>query len=434
MAVPTRGTKTSAGGGTAFVANTSIKASEVNTDFDNIYNEMDNLENANIAASANIALTKIGDASASDTDHATGTDPGDSSSHSNPTTAEGEFEQLRYVAKRQAVGTNAKRLDGTATTDDCYWGDDPVRGPNLIRNGNFAVKTTAAGSAPDGWALVLTPGTCTTTTAGVTEGHSTMRALRVAASGAGSEGIQQTLVGLKASTKYQVGCRVKVNVAGDIVSLTTTGASNGSSGAFDDLDLRTSSTTYTTLSGTILTDSTPTDIVVQLLAIADGDSFDATHVWVRECAEDPLPLSDTAYAYDEITTNTTDHYAAGPIGNGDSGLSADVVCPGPGYVIHVAAKLDVEATGANTAIMMLLEENGTEVDCAYSYIDGNAARNKATVTFDYVNTNPTPGTTYTYTVSGQGQGDDVTRNGSAFSVETPKSWIRVRAYLESGGH
>jgi 2-hydroxychromene-2-carboxylate isomerase len=37
---------------------------------------------------------------------------------------------------------------------DAYWGDDPVVGPNLIRNGSMSVKTTAAGAAPDGWVLV----------------------------------------------------------------------------------------------------------------------------------------------------------------------------------------------------------------------------------------------------------------------------------------
>ena len=65
---------------------------------------------------------------------------------------------------------------------------------------------------------------------------------------------------------------------------------------------------------------------------------------------------------------------------------------------------------------------------------GNAARDKGSFSFAWVKANPTPGTTYTYTVFGAGQGDTIDRNGAALVAETPRSWIRCRAVLESGGH
>ena len=431
MAIPVRGTKSSAGGGTAFVASTDILASEVNTDFDNIYNEMDNIDDDNVAASADIALTKLADTSGTDTAHATATTPGDSSSHTLPTTAEGEVQQLRYAVKRAVVGTNAKRLDGTTTTDDCFWGDRPARGPNLIRNGNFAIKTTAAGSAPDGWSLVGTPGTCTTTTTGVTEGHSTMRAIRIASAGAANEGISQTLAGLKASTRYQIGCRGKVNAGGDILGLVTTGASGAT---FGNLSLQTSSTSYVTLSGVILTDATPTDIVVQLLAVADGDSVDVTHVWVRECTEDPLPQSNTPWAVSTITTATPNHYADAVLT--DAGVIVSIVCPGPGYVIEVHGTAATSASGSSVqAIFCLLENGVTFVDTHSFYLDSTGTRDKGTAKLFYVNTNPTPGTTYTYIIEGCGIGDTLNRNPAASAAaELVATTIRARAYLESGGH
>jgi hypothetical protein len=436
MATIARGTKSSAGGGTAFVANTDALASELNTDFDTAYSAINgNLDNDNIASGAAIETSKIDGYSDSATERTTETTPGVTGSVSDASTLAGELERLRYKIKELGLGSSVKRLDGTAGVDLISWIDTPARGPNLIRNGNFAVKTTSAGSAPDGWALVGTPGTCTTTTAGKTEGEESARAIRIAASGAANEGISQTLVGLKASTKYQVGCRGKVNTAGDILGLVTTGADGAT---FGNLSLQTSSTSYTTLSGVIVTDSTPTNIVVQLLAVADGDSVDVTHVWVRECSTDPLPLSDSAWAVNTVTTSSADHYSDGAFVN--SGVSVSIVVPGPGYVIEVHGKADVGASGTSVNGVFKLDEDedsggGVDRDYDYVYLDGTAAREKATARLFYVNTNPTPGATYTYRIYGAGGGDTLDRNpGSPLAGETASTTIRVRAYLESGGN
>ncbi len=428
MATIVRGTK-SVGGGTNFTTGT-ILASEVNTDFNTIVNDYNgNITDANVAAAAAIESTKVDGYSDTAAEMADEVSPGVTGGTSAASTMKEELQRLRYKLKQIGTGTATARLDATAGVDLISWFDLPQIGPNLIRNGNFAIKTTAAGSAPNGWTLVGTPGTCTTTTAGVTEGHSTMRAIRIASLGATLEGIQQTLVGLKASTKYVIGCRAKVNVAADIFRLVTTGAV---AATFDDLALDTSSLTYVTKAGVIQTDTTPTDIVVQLLTVADGDSADITHVWVRECAEDRIPTSNSPWAYQEITTNTADFYASNVLT--DSGLTVNVVPPGPGYVVEVKCKMTTAASGSQMNGVFVLKENGTEVDSAYIYLNDTGTRERGIVPFDYVKRDPTPGTTYTYTVEGAGVGDSMDLNCIATAVaETPKTWIRCRAVLESGG-
>src|SRR3990172_6985718 len=334
MSTIARGTKASAGGGTSFVANTDALAAEVEYDFATLYADYNgNISDANVASGAAIEETKIDGQSDSAAERRTETSPGDTASPIDATTLAGEIARIRFKLKELGLGTSTARQT-TAAGDDVYWIDTPQMGPNLIRNGSFAVKTTAAGAAPDGWVLVGTPATCTTTTAGITEGHLTMRAIRIAA-GAGdtNEGISQTLVGLKASTKYVVGCRAKVSGAGgEIFSLTTTGAGGAT---FGNLNLTTSSSTYVTIAGQIITHATPANIVVQLLAVGNSDIIEVTHCWVRECATDRLPMSNTAWAYGQITTISPNHYTPANTFVDSQITGVSVVPPGPGYFIEV---------------------------------------------------------------------------------------------------
>src|SRR3990172_6494239 len=157
MTTIARGTKASAGGGTSFVANTDALAAEVEYDFATIYAEFNgNISDANVASGAAIEETKIDGQSDSAAERRTETTPGDTASPSDATTLAGEIARLRFKIKELGLGTATARQT-TAAADDVYWIDTPQMGPNLIRNGNFPLNTTAAGSAPDGWALVGTP-------------------------------------------------------------------------------------------------------------------------------------------------------------------------------------------------------------------------------------------------------------------------------------
>lgn len=82
----------------------TIKSSEINSNYDTLYNEFNgNIDNNNVKASAGIAPSKIDDYSTNATQMQTTTDPGDVGSESLPTSLQGEIERLRFKIK-QIVG------------------------------------------------------------------------------------------------------------------------------------------------------------------------------------------------------------------------------------------------------------------------------------------------------------------------------------------
>ena len=87
-------------------------------------------------------------------------------------------------------------------------------------------------------------------------------AVVVTSTGTGSS-ITQVLSNLKPSTTYNVSGRVKVT-AGDTAKLYTTGADT-------ELDLSSTSTSWETVTGTFITDATPTDVALKLGSDTDGD-------------------------------------------------------------------------------------------------------------------------------------------------------------------
>lgn len=418
-----RGTKASAGGGTAFVTATTILADEVNTDFDTVYTAVNSILDGTSA----IEPTGIDGYSDSSTERQTETTPGTTGSESDASTLAGELERIRYKLHEIGLGISTVR-NTTASGDDTYWIDTPQMGPNLIINGNFAIGLES--SVPPGWTNVNTA-TLALTTAGKTEGDANMRALRITAAGSANEGVSQTLSGLKASTKYVVGCRAKAT-AGDTFSLVTTGASGAT---FGNLTLTTTSTSYVTLAGVIVTDSTPTDIVVKLLAVADTDVVDVTHVWVRECSTDRLPMSNVHTGYSQITTDTANHYTTG--GWTDSGAGpVTIIVPSDGYTVEVRCLATVSsANSGDNFAFRLREAGGGTLKTFYGCI--GTAQGTQSVEFSYVDRSPAPGGTLSYTLEGQPANNAMGRNHGESTTtfsETAVTSITVRAYLSSGGN
>lgn len=432
MTVPVRGTKSSAGGGTAFVSGTDVLAAEVNTDFDNAYSALAALDNDNISASADIALTKLADISATSATHDDTTTPGDSSSHTLPTTLSGEVQQLRYTIERLALGLAADRVDGSGT-GTTFWGDLPARGPNLIKNPSFAGGSASGTTPPTSWTDLGT-GTPTfsqvaLTGATLTEGKG--RELRIQAGAAAVAGVTQTLSGLKASTRYLVVARARRTTSA--VHLVTTGADAASS--FRNIDDSSSSTTYVTLKGVIQTDSTPTNIVVQLKTNgASGDDVSFAFCGVYECAADIVEIGGTANTTIEATTSYNVPVASF---TAITGVSAAVYCPADGMEIHVQATLHFEnASGTDRQLGINIAENGSAVSDYYQEITIPQG-DLATVHFNYVRNNPTPGTQYTYTfttrASGGSAGDIVSPGTTTVTgAGTKTNRARVRAVRVSG--
>lgn len=420
MSIPARVTK--ANGSTDWADGETLTATHLNGDINPLYTTLSGgIEDDNVASGAAIDPTKIDDYAASVTEARTQSDPGVSDAESQATTLAGEIERLRYAISRLASGTAVRHYDGS-NTEQVFYGDSPVRGPNLVRNPSFEVKTTGSTAAPDGWTLVGSPTSVTQTAAGVTNGGG--YAIRVVARASNADGLSQTFAGLKASTKYRVAARVKVNTAGHTVRLVTTGAIG--SGSFQNVDLSSSSTSYTNLVGLIQTDGTPTDIVVQFLGATDAnaDSFDIDDVSVRECANEPVGSK----GYVCVQDSSTD--ATGSIGTSLSAfpandqLSAAVTCPGPGYTIRVSATGNATDSNGAHSWVMTLKENGSQVAVGTAG-HHSAATGSSGSAISYVKLNPTPGTTYTYTTEAAGTGSPVPNGSHATTAVTLESRIIV---------
>lgn len=415
----TRSTKAS--GGTAFVDGNIILASEVNADFDVIVNlvngniDTNNLSasagivsgqildgtllNADVNASAAIAYSKfsqtaaqqdadiVDDFSATEPEMVTVTSPGITGTASLATNLEEELARLRYAIKRLAVGVNAKYTSGAATMS---WIDGPVRGGNLSFNGSFEVKASASPAAPDGWALVGVPTTVEQAETAVTLGEG--KEIHIVARASNIDGISQTYAGLKASSQYLVMVYAKAATVSDTCGLITTGAT----GTFGNLALTTSATTYTPLVGYISTDTTPTNIVVSLVAAANAqaDDCDYDQFGVYSVDADVMHPSGSVAQSIRKTSNQTFSSASY---TAFTSLSTVITVPGPGYWIETTADFALEraAGSSNVNIGARIQENGTT--CAIKERTLTTTTEAVPISMSCVNTAPTPGTTYTYT-------------------------------------
>jgi len=340
------------------VAGSGSGSSDINTDVNTAYNEFNGgIENVNIKAtagivgtklasgtltdtqinaSAGIDPTKINDRSANDAQQVTLSDPGDSDSNTLATNLAEEIEQLRHEIKKLSVGVSAKITDGLSSglgaNGKAAWFDGGVIGPSVIRNGSFldAEAESTGPTAPYGWSVVDGggggPSTLTPVTLDVAEGKG--HAIHMVDSNdVGRDGISQTLAGLKASSRYLVVARIKPITT--TWKLTTTGAI----GTFGNLNLSTASggSLWETLAGIIETDSTPTDIVVNLIA---GNAQSACHAALCSCYSiDGDFLDRTTNLVRHKKSNSTD------IPTIISETEISVVVPAQGLLIRVDARI-----------------------------------------------------------------------------------------------
>ena len=396
-------------GQTVFIDNVPLPASDLEAEFTAI-----NTALGLCAAASGIDASSIDDYSATATEQKTQTDPGTGSSLSPATTLEEEIARLRYTISRLGLGVTVPyRYDGSSNVA-CAWVDYPARAENLATNGGFELKTTGSTAAPDGWTLVSTPTTCAQATPSASQGKG--KSIRIVAD-ASNDGISQTFAGLKAGTRYLVLAKALASVG--TAKLTVTGADATSQ--FRDITLTSASASWTTLSAIIQTDSTPTDIVVSLLATSASDDVEFDHFGIYECSQD-VNLTPRGYvATSSVTTSTGSHYTVGS--PADSGCSVTVVAPAPGYVIRVQGSMPVQNSGGSNAnLQTLLKQNGSA-----AAVVGNMALAGGvflTATVEFVNSAPVPGTAYTYTMEGQTTNVALDRNPT-LSLGTATTYIRA---------
>lgn len=411
MGIIVRGTK--AAGGTAFTASTSAKASEVNTDFDTAYSEINgNLDNDNIKSSAAIAISKlatinpedIDDYSATAAEAATAVDPGVSDSEMLAADVSDELERLRYKLEEIALGINATRENASGTTTT-YWGDLPARGGNLINNASFSVKLSATSTdAPDGWTKEGTPTSLDLADTAVGEGGG--KELNIVAAAA-DDGVSQTFVP-KASTCYLVLARVKKNSGTGNPRLTTTGADATSD--FRDITITTTSTSFTTLKGVVQSDSIPANLKVSIEG-TDACDFDVSHVAIYECTTDFLaPPGGGLLVRDSdgttATTFTNGSWASVP------GCQVTITPPGPGYgcLIMCTVTVGAPAGGGGNLDMRLRQSidaggNTTIADGVTIRVD--QANAEASGNFNMIVTGMQGGAVYAFSLEGQGTSNAV---------------------------
>jgi hypothetical protein len=405
-------------GGTDWQTYDSFNPDDINGDINAIVNVLngniddDNLDVSGItttsitagcaggACSNPLSLADLDDYWATEAEGATNTDPGDSGADVPATTAEGEIARLRYVAKRALIGLNVERENGALV--DVDWWEHPVRGPNLIRNGQFGVDSDADGLA-DNWTLVDGGGGPTASITALTVAEGGGNEQRIQDATGGGDGLEQVVDGLKAATRYLVVARVKQANAADTTNLTITGGL--AAGEWDQISTRpitfTGTTAYLVKGGVVITTAVPADLTIQILSTAAADDFYVADVVMFELSEDFIPAPSTFGFH--IRDTTKQDAGAGAWAN-ITALVADVMPRGSADIIEVHTSVSFSnldgGAAAHHGVCVRLHEDGAVVSGPTCTVVPNvaigAAGNVATLSLSYVNTAATPGTELTY--------------------------------------
>lgn len=332
--------------------------------------------------------------STTDGDQAADQAPGISGAQVNGVDLEDDLEQLRYAIRRMAVGIGTTRNAGVGEVE---WFDKPAFGQNLVQNGRFAAWGGASATAPLAWTKVLTPPVCQVDSRSTAEGQG--RELQIQSNATG-QGVEQSISGLRANTLYYL--RVRCRCVSGSFQISTTGGSGAVFGNF--LETVTSASNIE-VTGVILTDATPTAIVIRLLSLGGSDVFFVSEVdllAMGPAADDGVPRA--ANELPEQWTRTATKAALQTVTVGGSWTTLTsltdlaVFVPGPGYQILVTAVVPAtsNAGGSRSAFAIKLRQDFN--DGGYGDLSGtiaiatsNQADQPQTIVTQAVIDNPTPG-------------------------------------------
>jgi hypothetical protein len=408
-----------ADGGTDWDTGEVLTATRLNGDINPIVNEFNGeIDNANIASDAAIEMSKLDDTTAAAIDAAAIDDysatEAESDNSEDPGTADNtdlaenlqeEIAQLRYKIEQLTIGTSATTVtSGGGTDTDAHWVDGPFRGGNLIYHGGFdawqQADCVAGACAAEGlWDLETATADLKDTALTEAEGFGDGMGMQITANGAGVSGLKQTLNGLKADTRYLAITGVRPTT-GDSCRMFTAGA-DGTEMSIDSA----SDNAWEVISGTFETDSTPTDVVLKIVSVANGDICLFDNVGVFEIGGDPVPQGGVIIAT-EATTETADGLGVGMTDVPDNGgsLEATVTPSVPGCVIEVDAYITVKDDGGDefVASCQLLENGGSASALRIAGVEeaalGDVQSVYASMAMHRVNVAPVAGTAYLYTV------------------------------------
>ena len=453
MSTHSRNTK--ANGTTEWANGDQVLASEHNDEWNDFLNDYNgNITNANISGSAAIAVSKIATISLDDLDDHSANDAeflgvgaalGDSFSVSNlPTDGSDEIEALRRRIKFNAGGTNLKGKDDSAVSA-LGWIEPPCIGPNLLTNPGFEDQATSGTDTPTGWTLDGTP-TVTMTAQDSDAFGTSKRSISIAGT---SEGLEQTVSGLKASTKYRLIVLYK-RVDGTVNFSTTGALGTGDYQNFSE-DI-TTGTSVSILQAVVKTDSSGSDVTVHLgVENAGSDEVQVYYVSFREMADDApleLPSIPVKVAVDDTqqtgfptqtpaTTNALEWEARDELA-----LSQYIPYQGYRMTYTVTINYQEENSGSTDSMQygFRLKLNGTVVDGPYieaNYDAGTVDDQRQiarTVTLTHTVDNPAPGTNHAFTVEGAWRDSSgftkMTLNPTSTDGDTVQSVSRARLIVD----
>jgi len=430
MGTYTRPSKSVSGEGTtSYIDGNKLPASELNADFDNLVTLVNgNLNSDNISSTAGIPGTalaaladidpsKIGDYSGSASEMRTVTSPGDSASPSLPTTLKQEIARLRYAIRGTKPAQVSAQYMDTGVLTAASWSEPPLVGPNLIQNGGFNDQSVTSGDPPTGWTESGSLGA--TSIAGPDSNYLAYGVDKkyYQLTTSGEVTLQQVVKGLRASTKYLVGCAYSLTAAGSLKFQTVNAVGSGSTDYtdFSVTDSSAAATSVEVINGIVKTDASATDITVELVTASSGTTTARLlNVWFYEL-NDAIPTvvesipTQTATANSEVT-NLPSTVASGTNWATNwtdiSTLALSQYIPNPGYRLIYEVKISWASALGDEAYFygFRLEMN----DGSDSYPDGphievfdnhGASNGQAagTVTLTHTVDNAVPGATYVFT-------------------------------------
>ena len=417
MGTVARGAKR--GGGTDFSDSTVAEASEVNTDFNTLYTEVNGaLDEDNISGSAQIpnsSLAEIDCAKVSDNSEDSAaflntTAPGDTVSQNRPTDLEEELEILRYrIGANRHLVTNLNYIANDSSVTSAGWLEPSIVGPNLAPNAGLEAHSGTGTDAPVGWAITGTPTGMAIDAAGTASMGLDKRSFRVLAGTAGG-GINYTVGGLKAGVKYL--CGVAYDGTVGEFNLDTTGAL--ATGAYKNVAYSDATTPAVTIQQFILKAAIPaTDVVVNFTGTADDADFNLHYVWFYELT-DNTPIQTPHIPMQTASTSTEATFPTTWVGADDwqtdtlTDLSLSQYAPMQGYRFVYEVSIPFVTTTqksdyrAYAAIQLQIDAGSVDTveGPVISYGNQSASADEAGDTFNlkYMVENPTPGSTYNFTL------------------------------------
>jgi hypothetical protein len=377
-----------------------LPASELNVDFDTIYNDYNgSITNANLSAAAAIDPTKIDDYSGDVVTANTVADAGDSAVPVLANNMAAELIHLRYALKRLAGAVTIQYKNAANAMADAGPNEPPIRGFNLIHSGCFSIFNntgTPPAAAPVDWNFIGARqwAAGTTGTAPVAEGSA--KTLRVVTATGAEEGAYQTLPALKASTKYLIGARVKA-VTGTLVFRTLGGLGAGNN--YQDFSISTTSASFVSLAGIVKTDASATGISVYFGSTGVGNTFEVFDVFAYELSDDIRAVPNVSVQYNSLAAAAT--YGTG-VWNWETvtQLSHQAIVPAEGFMteFRVQASLNTVSVGGLSLAHAFgrIKENGVVVAGPFP-LTATPGNFFIPACFSYINYNPAANTGYTYT-------------------------------------